>query len=51
MSLSRPTLRHDVRGLSAVEYVLVVIGIAIVGLLAWTFFGEAAVGTTNDATV
>jgi len=47
----RPSLRADERGLSAVEYVLVVVGIAIVGLLAWTFFGEAARDTADDATV
>lgn len=48
---TRPSLRADQRGLSAVEYVLVVVGIAIVGLLAWTFFGEAARDTADDATV
>jgi hypothetical protein len=47
----RASLRADERGLSAVEYVLVVVGIAIVGLLAWTFFGEAARDTADDATV
>lgn len=50
-SAPRPSLRDDQRGLSAVEYVLVVVGIAIVGLLAWTFFGQAARDTADDATV
>lgn len=50
-AMTRPSLHDDQRGLSAVEYVLVVVGIAIVGLLAWTFFGEAARDTADDATV
>jgi hypothetical protein len=50
-SAPRLSLRDDQRGLSAVEYVLVVVGIAIVGLLAWTFFGQAARDTADDATV
>ena len=51
MNPDRTSLHADERGLSAVEYVLVVVGIAVVGLVAWTFFGEAARDTADDATV
>ena len=44
-------LGRDTRGLSSVEYLVILVGVGVLGLLAWTTFSESVDQTTDDATV
>jgi len=43
------TLAHDQRGLTTVEYIIVLGLIAVVGIAAWQKFGETLVGEVEAA--
>lgn len=46
----RISLLKDERGLSTVEYVILLVLIAVVGITAWTTFGEKIETSVGDAT-
>ena len=41
------TLARDTEGLSTVEYVIILMLIAVVGIVAWRTFGNTVVGKIN----
>ena len=42
------TLHTDIEGLSTVEYVIILILIAVVGIAAWRTFGNTVVSKINS---
>lgn len=42
------TLIKDIDGLSTIEYVIILILIAVVGITAWRTFGNTVVGKINS---
>ncbi|MBN2343618.1 MAG: hypothetical protein JXX29_19405 [Deltaproteobacteria bacterium] len=46
----RSSLIHDERGLSTVEYVILLILIAVAGIGLWSTFGETLSGKITNAT-
>lgn len=42
-------LAKDQDGLSTVEYIIILILIAVIGIVAWRAFGEAVVAEVNEA--
>lgn len=48
MNKNLRTLRNDTEGLSTVEYVIILILIAVVGITAWRTFGNTVVTKINS---
>lgn len=46
---AKTTLAHDQRGLTTVEYIIVLGLIAVVGIAAWQQFGETLIGEVEAA--
>ena len=46
----RSSLLADTRGLSTVEYVIILVLIAVVGILAWSNFGDAVKAKIDTST-
>ena len=46
----RRSLRRDTRGLSTVEYVIILLAVGLVGIAAWRGFGSTASTRTTEAT-
>lgn len=44
------SLRHDERGLSTVEYIIILVLIAVIAIVAWKQFGEAVEYHVRDST-
>ena len=49
MATDRPSLFRDQRGLTTVEYIIVLGLVAIVGIAAWQQFGETLTGEIEAA--
>lgn len=49
MAKDRPSLLSDQRGLTTVEYIIVLGLVAIVGIAAWQQFGETLTGEIEAA--
>ena len=47
---SVPSLRDDERGLSTVEYIIILVLIAVIAITAWKQFGEAVEFHVRDST-
>jgi Flp pilus assembly pilin Flp len=45
-----PSLREDERGLSTVEYIIILVLIAVIAITAWKQFGEAVEFHVRDST-
>jgi len=45
-----PSLRDDERGLSTVEYIIILVLIAVIAITAWKQFGEAVEFHVRDST-
>lgn len=46
---SSQSLAHDERGLSTVEYVIILVLIAVIGIVSWNKFGTAVRDKVDDA--
>jgi len=46
---SRRSLRHDQRGLSTVEYIIILLVVGLVGVAAWRGFGSSTTARTGAA--
>jgi Flp pilus assembly pilin Flp len=44
------TLRRDERGLSTVEYIIILVLIAVIGIVAWRAFGTAVKSKVENST-
>jgi Flp pilus assembly pilin Flp len=47
---TRPALARDTRGLTTVEYIIILVVVAVAGIGTWTTLGEKLVQQTTEAT-
>jgi len=50
IDLENKALLQDEEGLSTVEYIIILILIAIIAITAWTQFGASVTGKANQST-